>query len=119
MEWHSPFNLPCLKTLSIDVFFSPSLINAFKLIRGWPILETSSLKLSFISNIIVSSQRDDYIFNIPTLKHLKLEAIGKCVTTSNKTHLVSFYGKLKCQNQIICDCQNTFMGVRNKDLSML
>ncbi|PWA50612.1 FBD-like protein [Artemisia annua] len=63
------------------VYRSPSL-NAFKLIRGCPILESLSLAVSYRWG-----QSEDYIFNIPTLKHLKLEATGKCVKTINKVVL--------------------------------
>ncbi|PWA79548.1 F-box domain, Leucine-rich repeat domain, L domain-like protein [Artemisia annua] len=46
MEWQTPFNLPSLKTLNMFVYRSPSL-NAFKLIRGCPILESLSLAVSW------------------------------------------------------------------------
>ncbi|GKB51962.1 FBD-like protein [Tanacetum coccineum] len=82
MEWHSPFNLPCLKTLSIVVFCNPSL-NAFKLIRGCPILETLSLTVLDQG----CGHPEDYIFNIHTLKHLKLEVTGKCNKTINNVVL--------------------------------
>ncbi|KAI7742251.1 hypothetical protein M8C21_033984 [Ambrosia artemisiifolia] len=64
-ECPSPVNLPFLKTLDIVVFRNPFL-NAFKLIPGCPMLESLSLHVQFSSN------EDDYIFNIPNLKRLKL-----------------------------------------------
>ncbi|GJX68652.1 FBD-like protein, partial [Tanacetum coccineum] len=80
MEWQTPFNLPSLKTLNMFVYSGPSL-NAIKLIRGCPILESLSLTVSF------RGQPEDYIFNIPTLKHLNLEVIGKCRETISKVVL--------------------------------
>ncbi|KAM0050464.1 putative F-box domain, FBD domain, leucine-rich repeat domain superfamily [Helianthus debilis subsp. tardiflorus] len=66
-EFKCPVNLPCLKTLDILVLSNPS-VSAFKLISGCPMLESLSLH-------VVSRDRDeeDYVFNIPTLKRLKLK----------------------------------------------
>ncbi|PWA42570.1 FBD-like protein [Artemisia annua] len=65
MDWQTPFNLPCLKTLDIVVYRHPSL-NAFKLIRGCPVLESLSLQFTGYNN------DNEDIFSIPTLKRLKL-----------------------------------------------
>ncbi|KAJ0449026.1 putative F-box domain, leucine-rich repeat domain superfamily, F-box-like domain superfamily [Helianthus annuus] len=64
-ECQSPVNLPFLKTLDIVVFKNP-IVNAFKLIPGCPMLESLSLHVQCCNN------EDDYIFNIATLKQLKL-----------------------------------------------
>ncbi|KAF5757170.1 putative F-box domain, FBD domain, leucine-rich repeat domain superfamily [Helianthus annuus] len=65
--WECPslVNLPFLKTLDIVVFKNP-IVNAFKLIPGCPMLESLSLHVQCCNN------EDDYIFNIATLKRLKL-----------------------------------------------
>ncbi|KAJ0435475.1 putative FBD domain, leucine-rich repeat domain superfamily, F-box-like domain superfamily [Helianthus annuus] len=65
-ECPCPVNLPSLKTLDIVVFNNP-FVNAFELIRGCPILENLSLEV-----FIQLDEEEDYIFNIPTLKRLKL-----------------------------------------------
>ncbi|PWA44263.1 FBD-like protein [Artemisia annua] len=65
MDWQTPFNLPCLKTLDIALFSKPSL-NAYKLIRGCPILESLSLQFTY------DPDEEEYIFSIPTLKRLTL-----------------------------------------------
>ncbi|PWA65712.1 FBD-like protein [Artemisia annua] len=79
MDWQTPFNLPCLKTLDIAIFSDPSL-NAFRLIRGCPVLESLSLKITW------RGDEEDYIFRIPTLKHLKL-SVPKCASIINKVVL--------------------------------
>ncbi|KAI7742258.1 hypothetical protein M8C21_033991, partial [Ambrosia artemisiifolia] len=73
LVWECPVNLPSLKTLDID---NPS-VNAFELIRGCPILESLSFEV-----IIYEEEEEDYIFNIPTLKRLKLtlQRLCSCVT---------------------------------------
>ncbi|KAF5757154.1 putative F-box domain, FBD domain, leucine-rich repeat domain superfamily [Helianthus annuus] len=65
-ECPCPVNLPCLKTLDIAVRHNP-FVNVFELIRGCPILESLSLEV-----FIQMEEEEDYIFNIPTLKRLKL-----------------------------------------------
>ncbi|XP_035842243.1 FBD-associated F-box protein At4g10400 [Helianthus annuus] len=67
MGWKCPsfVNLPCLKTLDIAGHRS-SIVNVFKLIDGCPVLESLSLEVTRHTN------KKDYIFNIPTLKRLKL-----------------------------------------------
>ncbi|KAI7741176.1 hypothetical protein M8C21_019355, partial [Ambrosia artemisiifolia] len=65
-EFKCPDNLPCLKTLDMFVFSYPS-VNAFKLISGCSMLESLTL------NVCVRQEdEEDYVFNIPTLKRLKL-----------------------------------------------
>lgn len=64
-EFPSSVKLPCLKVLEISVFSKPS-INAFRLISGCPILESLSLDVDY------PNEEEDYKFNIPTLKRLKL-----------------------------------------------
>lgn len=61
-----PVNLPCLKILDIIVYGNP-FFNAFKLISGSQVLE--SLSLEILSH---NGTEEDYIFNIPTLKRMKL-----------------------------------------------
>ncbi|KAK1412160.1 hypothetical protein QVD17_33173 [Tagetes erecta] len=68
-------NLPCLKTLDIAVSSNP-FSNAFKLIHGCPVLENLSLEVAWRNN------KEDYIFNVPTLKRLKLSLL-KCVSVIN------------------------------------
>ncbi|KAJ0430771.1 putative F-box domain, FBD domain, leucine-rich repeat domain superfamily [Helianthus annuus] len=58
-------NLPCLKTLDIAVFDKPH-ENAFKLIRGCPVLESLFLTVTWLAD------EENYIFVIPTLKRMKL-----------------------------------------------
>ncbi|KAK9074362.1 hypothetical protein SSX86_006960 [Deinandra increscens subsp. villosa] len=65
-EFPSSVNLPCLKTLDIIVHTNPA-ANAFKLICGSPMLESLSLEVKFRNK-----DEEDYIFNIPTLKRLKV-----------------------------------------------
>ncbi|KAJ0814833.1 putative F-box domain, leucine-rich repeat domain superfamily, F-box-like domain superfamily [Helianthus annuus] len=67
MDWKCPsfVNLPCLKTLDIAGHRS-SIVNVFKLIDGCPVLESLSLEVTRHTN------KKDYMFNIPTLKRLKL-----------------------------------------------
>ncbi|KAM0050460.1 putative F-box domain, leucine-rich repeat domain superfamily, F-box-like domain superfamily [Helianthus debilis subsp. tardiflorus] len=67
-ECQSPVNLPFMKTLDIVVFKNP-VVNAFKLIPGCPMLESLSLYVTYCNN------EDDYIFNIATLKRLKLKIL--------------------------------------------
>ncbi|KAI7741180.1 hypothetical protein M8C21_019359 [Ambrosia artemisiifolia] len=64
-EIHFPVNLPCLKTLDITGYANlvPS---AFKLINGCSVLESLSLKVTFSGGL------EDYLFNIPTLKRLRI-----------------------------------------------
>ncbi|KAJ0430547.1 putative F-box domain, FBD domain, leucine-rich repeat domain superfamily [Helianthus annuus] len=66
-NWVCPSSvyLPCLKTIDI-ARYSSSIINVFKLIHGCPVLESLSLEIAKHNN------EGDYIFNIPTLKRLKL-----------------------------------------------
>ncbi|PWA49887.1 FBD-like protein [Artemisia annua] len=78
-DWPTQVNLPCLKTLDVAVFGSPFL-NAFRLIRGCPVLESLSLEITW------RGDEEDYIFRIPTLKHLKL-SIVKCASIINKVVL--------------------------------
>ncbi|KAJ0430587.1 putative F-box domain, FBD domain, leucine-rich repeat domain superfamily [Helianthus annuus] len=66
-EFKCPVNLPCLKTLDIAVYATPS-VNAFKLISGCPKLENLSLEVTWFN----MNEEEDYVFNIPTLKRLKL-----------------------------------------------
>lgn len=75
----SPVDLPCLKTLDIVVSKEPS-ASAFKLIRGCPVLESLSLHVTW------RNDEEEYNFNIPTLKRLKLTT-GKCVSVINKVVL--------------------------------
>ncbi|KAJ0435488.1 putative F-box domain, FBD domain, leucine-rich repeat domain superfamily [Helianthus annuus] len=65
-EFNCPVNLPCLKTLDIAVYATPS-VNAFKLISGCPMLESLSLEVTWFN-----MNEEDYVFNIPTLKRMKL-----------------------------------------------
>ncbi|KAJ0669166.1 putative F-box domain, FBD domain, leucine-rich repeat domain superfamily [Helianthus annuus] len=59
--------LPCLKSLDISVY-TDHYINAFyKLINGCPMLENLSL------HIMCKGNTENYIFNIPSLKRLKLK----------------------------------------------
>ncbi|KAJ0449001.1 putative F-box domain, FBD domain, leucine-rich repeat domain superfamily [Helianthus annuus] len=62
--WES-VHLPCLKTLDIAIYTNP-LVNAFKLVRGCPILESLSLEVQCCKD------EEDYLFDVPTLKRLKL-----------------------------------------------
>uniref|UniRef100_A0A251RTA2 Putative F-box domain, Leucine-rich repeat domain, L domain-like protein n=1 Tax=Helianthus annuus TaxID=4232 RepID=A0A251RTA2_HELAN len=67
-DWGCPssVNLPCLKTLDVVVHSDP-FVNAFKLIGGCPMLESLSLEVTRRKKFAGC-----YIFNIPTLKRLKL-----------------------------------------------
>ncbi|MFS8021000.1 putative leucine-rich repeat domain superfamily [Helianthus anomalus] len=69
--WECPdrVSLPCLKTLDIDVCDDPH-ENAFRVISGCPLLENLSLEVYHVWG--EHERQDDYIFNIPTLKRLKL-----------------------------------------------
>ncbi|KAJ0448998.1 putative FBD domain, leucine-rich repeat domain superfamily [Helianthus annuus] len=69
--WECPerVSLPCLKTLDIDVCDDPH-ENAFRVISGCPLLENLSLEVYRVWGEY--ERQDDYIFNIPTLKRLKL-----------------------------------------------
>ncbi|XP_076939868.1 FBD-associated F-box protein At2g26860-like [Bidens hawaiensis] len=58
-------NLPCLKTLDVAVFTSPC-ATVFKLIAGSPMLEDLSL------HVVLHRGEEDFMFDIPTLKRLKL-----------------------------------------------
>lgn len=83
----SSIDLPFLKTLDIKVFGNPCL-NAFKIIRGCPILESLSLEIYW------NSDDEDYNFNIPTLKHLEIRTVkGGCSNKAvlNVPNLESFY----------------------------
>ncbi|KAF5757133.1 putative F-box domain, leucine-rich repeat domain superfamily, F-box-like domain superfamily [Helianthus annuus] len=64
-ECSSPVNLPCLKTLDIYVIANP-FVNAFKLLPGCPVLENLYLCVT------CKGEKEEYIFNIPTLKRLEL-----------------------------------------------
>ncbi|MFS8023562.1 putative leucine-rich repeat domain superfamily [Helianthus anomalus] len=66
-ECSSPVNLPCLKTLDIYVIANP-FVNAFKLLPGCPVLENLYLYLC----LTCKGEKEEYIFNIPTLKRLEL-----------------------------------------------
>lgn len=66
LKFPSSVNLPSLKTLDIYSLGKPP-VNAFKLIHGCPILENLSLTVSWCSD------EEEYVFNIPTLKRLKLD----------------------------------------------
>ncbi|KAK1412156.1 hypothetical protein QVD17_33169 [Tagetes erecta] len=78
-EFQCPVNLPCLKTLDIGVFADP-FVNAFKLVSGCPVLESLSLEITW------RGDERDYVFNIPTLKRLKLTWV-KAVTLIHKVVL--------------------------------
>ncbi|PWA71741.1 FBD-like protein [Artemisia annua] len=65
----SSINLPNLITLDINVAYTP-LNDAFKLIQGCPILVNLSLKIKGWND------KEDYTFNIPTLKRLKLSTFS-------------------------------------------
>ncbi|KAI7742249.1 hypothetical protein M8C21_033982, partial [Ambrosia artemisiifolia] len=62
--WES-VHLPCLKTLDIAIYTNP-LVNVFKLVSGCPMLESLSLEVQ------CCQYEEDYLFDIPTLKRLKL-----------------------------------------------
>nr|XP_043625827.1 putative F-box/FBD/LRR-repeat protein At4g13965 [Erigeron canadensis] len=62
-----PIDLPLLKTLDIKVYSNPNL-NAFKIIRGCPLLESFSL------HVFQDLGDEEYYFNIPTLKCLELNS---------------------------------------------
>ncbi|XP_076946708.1 F-box/LRR-repeat protein At3g59200-like [Bidens hawaiensis] len=64
-KWTSSVCLPCLKTLDIVVYKNP-FQSTFKLISGCPMLECLSLEVT------IRNDEKNYIFNIPTLKRLKL-----------------------------------------------
>ncbi|KAK9074368.1 hypothetical protein SSX86_006966 [Deinandra increscens subsp. villosa] len=83
-ECSCPVNLPCLKTLDIAVRTNP-LMNAFKIISGSPVLESLSLEVTFCPD------EEDYIFNIPTLKRLKLRLV-QCSAAINKNLEYLFVG---------------------------
>ncbi|KAK9074358.1 hypothetical protein SSX86_006956 [Deinandra increscens subsp. villosa] len=76
-DWECPsgVDLPCLKTLDIHAYTKP-FVNVFKLISGCPILETLSLEVEW------NKDEEDYIFNIPTLKRMKLAL--QCSIRNNK-----------------------------------
>nr|XP_043625826.1 F-box/LRR-repeat protein At3g59200-like [Erigeron canadensis] len=61
-----PVDLPLLKTLDIEVYTNPNL-NAFKIIPGCPLLEYLSLEVTRHEG------DEEYNFNIPTLKCLKIK----------------------------------------------
>ncbi|KAK9074363.1 hypothetical protein SSX86_006961 [Deinandra increscens subsp. villosa] len=66
--WECPslVYLPSLKSLDISVYTNP-FVNAFKLIHGCPMLESLSLEVN-----VHEKDEEDYIFDIPTLKRLKV-----------------------------------------------
>ncbi|KAK1412152.1 hypothetical protein QVD17_33164 [Tagetes erecta] len=69
--WRFPcqVHLPCLITLDVVVTFTP-FDYVYKLIRGCPALENLSLEVSS------RNEEHEYVFNIPTLKRLKLDWSG-------------------------------------------
>ncbi|KAJ0669094.1 putative F-box domain, FBD domain, leucine-rich repeat domain superfamily [Helianthus annuus] len=75
-EFPSSIYLPCLKTLELVGYCNP-FIEVFNFIRGCPVLESLSLEVS-------SNDEEDYIFNIPTLKRLKLIYISATDCYENK-----------------------------------
>ncbi|KAI3750757.1 hypothetical protein L2E82_21551 [Cichorium intybus] len=79
LNFPSQVLLPCLKTLEISVMTKPSM-NAFKLINGCPILESLSLEVTW------HNDKEEYNFNIPTLKRLELRTL-KCVSVINRVVL--------------------------------
>ncbi|KAK1412154.1 hypothetical protein QVD17_33166 [Tagetes erecta] len=91
--------LPCLKTLDIAVFSDP-FVNMFNLIRGCPVLESLSL---------VVSRQEDYVFNISTLKQLKLTWLQCATVTINKVVLrvpnleYLFVGGVLCSHFVMED----------------
>ncbi|XP_076941904.1 F-box/FBD/LRR-repeat protein At4g26340-like [Bidens hawaiensis] len=85
-------NLPCLKTLDVEVYYNPFL-NAFKLIAGSPMLENLSL------GVVYFQGKGDYIFDIPMLKTLKLHLrhsynTNKLVLRVPKLERLNFDGTL-------------------------
>ncbi|KAI7742256.1 hypothetical protein M8C21_033989, partial [Ambrosia artemisiifolia] len=80
-ECPCPVNLPCLKTLDVAVRDNP-FVNAFELIRGCPVLESLSFEV-----IIHKEEEEDYVFNIPTLKRLKLTLQSVCSWVTKKVML--------------------------------
>ncbi|XP_076895750.1 F-box/LRR-repeat protein At4g14103-like, partial [Bidens hawaiensis] len=85
-------NLPCLKILDVAVFTSP-FASAFKLIAGSPMLEDLSLQ------VVMHYGEEDFIFDIPTLKRLKLhlfrsEHTNKLVLRTPKLEHLLFDGTL-------------------------
>ncbi|XP_076896674.1 F-box/LRR-repeat protein At4g14103-like [Bidens hawaiensis] len=79
-EFTCQVKLPCMKTLDMT-FYDNSLVNAFKLIKGCPILESLSWKV-----IGYQMDEEDYTFNIPTLKRLKL-AFQNCAYNKVVLHV--------------------------------
>ncbi|KAJ9563551.1 hypothetical protein OSB04_008711 [Centaurea solstitialis] len=79
--WHCPssVDLPCLKTLDVVVSKETS-VSGFKLIHGCPVLESLSLQVAW------RNDEQEYNFNIPTLKRLKLITM-KCVSVINRVVL--------------------------------
>ncbi|KAJ9563525.1 hypothetical protein OSB04_008685 [Centaurea solstitialis] len=79
--WHCPssVDLPCLKTLDVVVSKETS-ASGFKLIHGCPVLESLSLLVAW------RNDEQEYNFNIPTLKRLKLITM-KCVSVINRVVL--------------------------------
>ncbi|XP_076936998.1 FBD-associated F-box protein At4g10400-like [Bidens hawaiensis] len=85
-------SLPCLKTLDVAVFTSP-FSSAFKLIAGSPMLEDLSLQ------VVMHCSEEDFVFDIPTLKRLKLhlsrsENTNKLVLRVPKLERLLFDGTL-------------------------
>ncbi|KVH97371.1 F-box protein At4g09920-like [Cynara cardunculus var. scolymus] len=97
----SPVALPCLKTLDIAVSREPS-ASAFKLIHGCPVLESLSLQ------VLWRNDEEEYNFNIPTLKRLRLITM-KCVSVINKVVLnlpnleYLFVGGILCSLFVMVD----------------
>ncbi|PWA60521.1 FBD-like protein [Artemisia annua] len=83
-DWPSSANLPNLKTLDIVVVHYKPPDNAFKVIRGCPILENLSLE---IGRQWSWHSKEDYNFNIPTLKRLKLTTLQGSLFGANKVVL--------------------------------
>ncbi|XP_076945208.1 F-box/LRR-repeat protein At3g59200-like [Bidens hawaiensis] len=71
-SWECPPSvyLPSMKTLDIIGSINPCDI-AFKLICGCPVLESLSLE------VLCSNNKEDYVFNIPSLKRLTLKIRSK------------------------------------------
>ncbi|XP_076941903.1 F-box/LRR-repeat protein At4g14103-like [Bidens hawaiensis] len=78
--WPSSVYLPCLKTLDVVVYKNP-FCNAFKLISGCPMLESLSLEVT------ERNDEENYIFNIPTLKRLKVTFSSVITKVINKVVL--------------------------------
>ncbi|PWA63039.1 FBD-like protein [Artemisia annua] len=88
LKFPSSVNLPSLKTLDIYSFGKPP-VNAFKLIHGCPLLENLSLTVSWCSD------EQEFVFNIPTLKRLKLDT-PDCSSVIKK---VVFKGDIQATTQ--------------------